>query len=232
MKAASQIICADHNQKAFLIRCGIPEFKIITILNVANSDLFKKTEVLRTDNEFRLIYHGTISKRLGIDLILKALKIASLKDDNLKFHLIGEGDYLDEVKKLIKELSLETNIVLKYIPVEQLSEIISQMDAGIIGNRNTTISNYMLPVKLLEYAYMEKPVIAPKNKIISRYFTEDMLCFYEPENIEEMAEKILFLYNDKEARKRFAANALKFTEQYNYKTEMQKYESVIRQLLN
>lgn len=234
MKAASKVICADDNQKAFLLNCGIHENKITTILNVANSDIFKRKESLRTDNEFRLMYHGTISKRLGIDLILRAIKTSSSKAGNIKFHLIGEGDYLDELKRLIKELNLDKNVVLKdsYVPVEQLSEIISQMDVGIIGNRNTSISDYMLPVKLLEYVYMGKPVIAPRNKIISRYFNEHQLCFYKPENVEEMADKILFLYEDKEARKAFSNNALKFTEQFNYETEMKKYKSVIEELLN
>ncbi len=129
---------------------------------------------------------------------------------------------MGEIKSLINTLSIEGNVVLteKFIPVENLPEIISKTDAGIIANRITPISDYMLPVKLLEYVYMEVPVISPKNKIISRYFSDDMLCFYEPENVDDMAEKILFLYSNKEARKNFSTNALKFTEQYNYETEM------------
>jgi glycosyltransferase involved in cell wall biosynthesis len=233
MRAATKIITADHCQKSFLVNCGIPEQKITTILNVANSDIFKKTNSFRTDNEFRLIYHGTISERLGIDLILQAIKIAISKADNIIFYLIGEGEYLEDAKLLIKKLSLTNNVILKdkFVPVEKLPEIISKMDAGIIANRNTPISDYMLPVKLLEYVYMRKPVITPKNKIITSYFTTDMLCFYELENVEEMAEKILFLYRNKEARERFATNALRFTERYNYETEMKKYEAVLKELV-
>ncbi len=42
MKVASKVITADHYQKDYLIDCGIPQDKITTILNVANSDIFKK----------------------------------------------------------------------------------------------------------------------------------------------------------------------------------------------
>jgi glycosyltransferase involved in cell wall biosynthesis len=233
MKFADKVICADHNQMKYLIDCGISEKKITPILNVANSDIFKKSDIIRDDKEFRLIYHGTISHRLGIDLVLRALKIASSKEKNIKFYLIGEGEFLDEIKKMISELSLETNVVLtdKFVPVEKLSEIISQTDAGIIGNRTTSLSDYMLPVKLLEYVYMAKPVIAPANNIIKRYFTDDMLCFYKPENVEDMAEKILSLYYDKDKGKCYAEKAFKFTELYNYQTEMKKYQEVVNSLL-
>ena len=94
---------------------------------------------------------------------------------------------------LVKRYDLNENVLIynRYIPYEELPKLLSKMDMGIIGNRQELLSDYMLPVKLLEYVNLNIPVIVPKNKIISRYFNNEMVCYYTPENIEDMAEKII-----------------------------------------
>jgi glycosyltransferase involved in cell wall biosynthesis len=235
MNFANQILCADHNQLDYLVKSNIKKEKVSVILNTPDPHFFKNKEnaVIRNNIDVNMVYHGTISHRLGIDNILRAINISKSELQNFKFHLIGTGDLIEEVKKIYDKLNLKEQVLIynRNIPVEELDNYLSKMDIGIIANRITNISKYMLPVKLLEYVFCGIPVIAPRNEIIPRYFTEDMLCFYEPENIEEMAEKILFLYENKEAREKFSFNALKFTEQYNYETEMKKYEAVLKELV-
>jgi|SRR5690554_469034 len=234
MKFADKIICADHNQKDYLIEEKIPSEKITVVLNTPNPNFFKRKVEMSPNSKIKMIYHGTISERLGIDNILKAIKLVKPHLNDFQFHLIGTGDFLDKVKQLHKELELGelVNTYEKNIPVEELSHYLQKMDIGIIANRVTTLSDYMLPVKLLEYVYSGIPVIAPYNSILERYFTKDMLCFYTPENVEEMAEKILFLYKNPHARKLYAEKALDFMKQYNYETEMEKYQHVINQLIH
>ncbi|MFW9928796.1 MAG: glycosyltransferase [Candidatus Thorarchaeota archaeon] len=231
-KIADHIICADHNQLEYITQTGIDANKVTAILNVANPKIFE-SQTIPGNSGFNLVYHGTISKRLGIDLIIDALSKAVKVNKKIKFNLIGEGDYLEEIKNKVNMLNLSDNIIIKdkFVPLEELPKIISEMDVGIIGNRLTLLSDYMLPVKLIEYVYMQKPVIAPKNAIISKYFKDDMVCFYEPENVDEMAEKMLYLCNNRETRQKYAHNALEFTKRYNYSTEMGKYQRVINDLL-
>jgi glycosyltransferase involved in cell wall biosynthesis len=231
LKFSHQVLCADHNQLDYLK--NLYPGNITPILNIPSKSLINSRFLQKQPSDgFNIVYHGTVSYRLGIDLILNAINLIK---DNLyafKFHLIGKGDFLEQSKKIIKEKSLSDYVIVydKYVAYNTLPEVLSNMSAGIIGNRLELLSKYMLPVKLLEYVNFKIPVIAPRNEIIPRYFSEDMLCFYEPENIEEMAEKILFLYRNKEAREKLSLNALKFTEQYNYETEMKKYEAVLKEL--
>ena len=146
--------------------------------------------------------------------------------------MIGKGDFLEEIKKVVDQTGLDDYVFIydKYIPYNELPSVLSKMSAGVIGNRLELLSDYMLPVKLLEYINFNIPVIAPRNRIITKYFSEDMVCFYEPENIQELAQKILFLQNNPEEGKKYASNALKFTKVYNYDTEMNKYEEVLKRL--
>jgi len=235
MKFADFVICADHNQKDYLILNRIPKDRLSVVLNVANDRIFKKKPFIVSPNKsIQLIYHGTISQRLGIDLIIEALRIVSEKIPNVHLNLIGEGDYSDHIKRMVDQYHLENHVQFtdKLLPVEDLPIILEKMNIGVIGNRITTLSDYMLPVKLLEYIHMKIPVVAPKSRIIDRYFDEEMLSYYEPEDFQEMASKIIELILNPEKRQDQAKKAFSFTKIYNYRSEMIKYQAIIDKLIS
>jgi len=90
------------------------------------------------------------------------------------------------------------------------------MDLGIVGNRKNVATELMLPVKMLEYVALGIPVIVPRLKAIEYYFSDEMVCYFEPENIDSMASAILRLYKDKSLRKAQAEKAKAFVAQYGW----------------
>ncbi len=238
MNVADKVLCADEGQMDFLIESGINKSKITPILNVPNTFIFESRKVEPRDKNvetINMVYHGTISYRLGQDLIIKAINLIKDKVPNLVFHLIGKGETVEELKKLVENYQLERNVIIydKFFPLEDIPNILLKMDIGILPQRNSLqTSTYGFPVKLFEYVIMNIPVIAPRYKAIQRYFSEEMVCFFEPENIENMAEKILYLYTDSNARNEYTTQAKEFFKAYNYNTEMGKYEQVIKTLTN
>ncbi len=232
-KTADYVLCADYNQKKYLKKSGAGRKKVEVIINVANNSIFIPTEAERDDNEFRLIYHGTISYRLGIDLLIKAVDLCRLSIPNIKLYLIGQGAYTQSIDRMISEYDLRECIYfpMESIPLDQLPELISKMDAGVIGNRETELSRFMLPVKLIEYVNMKIPVVAPRLDNFSYYFSEDSLLYYTPEDTEDMAEKITELCQNRDLRKRLVDNSQRFVSCYNKNTEMEKYLNVIESLV-
>jgi glycosyltransferase involved in cell wall biosynthesis len=81
----------------------------------------------------------------------------------------------------------------------------------------------MLPVKLLEYVYLNVPVVAPRLDVIARYFDDTMLRYYEPENVEQLADAIVELFHDRKERERLAQAALMFYEQHNIEAQANRY---------
>ena len=200
---SSAMICADHLQKEYLVKeFDIPEEKITVILNLPHEDIFRRIAVPKEDGVFKLVYHGTIAHRLGIDLMIEAMRKIRGQVP-VKLYIYGVGDFLDEVIALRDKYGLEKEVFIagKAVPTEDLSEIICGMDAGLIANRKTdSTDRFMFPVKLLEYVYLGLPVIAPRLKIINRYFEEGMLYYYEPENIDDIVRNIILLYRDNNLR--------------------------------
>ena len=225
---ADHIVCADHNQGDYLAaRCGVSKKKITVLMNLPNERIFasRPQETPVGNGAFRIVYHGTIAHRLGIDLILRAMERV-VDGIPAELWMYGAGDYLPEALALTSQLGLEGQVHFnrQFFPVEQIPEIVCGMDLGIIGNRrNLACDQYMLPVKLLEYVYLGVPVIAPRLAVIQRYFDDTMIRFYEPENVEQLAASIVELYHDREERERLARSASSFYQQHNIKAQAEQY---------
>jgi len=223
---ANHVFCADHNQGDYLVEhCGVARKKITVLLNLPNVELFRPVSGQKKADGFHIIYHGTIAHRLGIDLILRAVAKASAQIP-VELWMYGKGDFLPDALALVNELGLEgkAHFSKSFFPVEKIPEMVCGMDMGIIGNRhNLACDKYMLPVKLLEYVYLGIPVVAPGLEVIQYYFDNTMLRFYEPENVDQMADAIVALYRSREERERQAQAALKFYQKYNPQTQAELY---------
>jgi glycosyltransferase involved in cell wall biosynthesis len=227
---ADHVFCADHNQQDYLIDfCGLTEQRITVMLNLPNMEPLRPTTTAKKDEVFRIVYHGTIAHRLGIDLIVRAMALVANRIP-AELWVYGSGDYLREAIALSSQLGLEGKVHFsgKFFPVEQIPLMVSGMDLGIIGNRhNLACDRYMLPVKLLEYVYLGVPVVAPRLAVIARYFDDMMIRCYDPENVEQMADAIVELYHDGEERERLARTASTFYQNYNPKAQADRYLALL-----
>lgn len=227
---ADCVICADHNQRDYLVEyCGVAHKKITVLLNLPNVELFRPVTVQKKADAFRIVYHGTIAHRLGIDLIVRAMARVVTRVP-AELWVYGAGDYLPEALALSSDLGLEGKAHFSgtFFPVEKIPEMVCGMDLGIIGNRrNLACDKYMLPVKLLEYVYLGVPVIAPRLGVIALYFDDTMVRYYEPENVEQMADSIVELFHDKDERERLARTAFNFYQKYNIKAQADRYLNLL-----
>lgn len=223
---ADHVFCADHNQRDYLTKdCGVSERKVTALLNLPNTEVFKSVKKKRKDDVFRIVYHGTIAHRLGIDLIVRAM--ARVVDRiPAELWIYGSGDFLPEAVALSSQMKLEDKIHFSrtFFPVERIPEIVGGMDLGIVGNRRTlACDKYMLPVKLLEYVYLGVPVVAPRLELISRYFDDTMIRYYEPGNVEQMADAIVELFHNRNNRENLARAASRFYEEHNPQAQASLY---------
>jgi glycosyltransferase involved in cell wall biosynthesis len=158
--------------------------------------------------EFKLICHGTITFRLGLDIALRAVDLARKTVPSVRLLVLGEGDFLATSRAVVKTLGLEPCVnFIPSIPVEQLPAVLAQAAIGIVPNRMTSATQLMLPSKLLEYATMGIPVIASRLRTIECYFPDDAVRYIEPGNVAGLAAAIEELYHQPEKRHALALKA-------------------------
>ena len=221
-RVAHRVICVNHPQRDALVARGIPRSKTFVSMNVPDPKIFTLDPVMArrsaTDGHFNLVYHGTMAARLGVDLVIRAVASLRQRLPNLCLHLWGSGDDLQAFQELAGTLRAEDTVFFRPqgFPLEDLPRHLREMHVGVVGNRRSAAGDLMLPVKLLEYVNLDIPVIVPRLKTIRHYFSDDMVLFYEPEDVESLAGAIDRLYCQTDLRCGQAERARAFITQYGW----------------
>jgi len=236
-KFASAVITVEDRLKDILSDRGIPRGKINVLMNLPDDRIFARRDILppkRQDQPFVIVYHGTLAHRLGLDIAIEAIFKAKKTIPHMEFRIIGAGEERDKLIALRDKLGLQDIVTFSkgFVPVENIPSMIQDADAGLIPLRISSGTDIMLPTKLLEYVTMGIPCITPKTGTISRYFDEEMVQFFEAENVDSLAEAIVTLYRDSGKRTTLSQNATeRFANLYNWSAHKKIYTNLIEKLI-
>jgi glycosyltransferase involved in cell wall biosynthesis len=233
---ADRAISVHKPHLAALCGHGNPIEKFTVLLNLPDMKVFSPPTTLRLHNEpgLDLIYHGTVAKRNGLEIAIRA--ISTLKPDlkNLSLRIIGDGDDILRLCDLVAELELQDMVRIDkgMVPLEQLVPMIQNADAGVVPILYDEFTKYMLPVKLLEYVALGKPVICSKTETIEAYFDPSMVQFCTPGDVAELADAISILYKNPNKRRQLSEKADTFNQEYSWEKQKQIYYQLIDRLAN
>ena len=109
-----------------------------------------------------LMFAGNIGKAQSVDIIIRAA--ALLKDDNrFKFHIVGSGSELDNIKKLAEDLETSNVIFYGQRPLEDMPELYKIADAMMVTLEDKPYANMTIPGKVQSYMAVGKPIIGSIN---------------------------------------------------------------------
>jgi glycosyltransferase involved in cell wall biosynthesis len=237
INCSDAIICTNAYDKEIILSRNIIDPEIIfVVMNTPDIELFKIEHLRKEDfgleKKFVILFEGTIWKRRGIQTVIEAVE--KLKDKiPIHFVILGDGPDLDYLKNIVNEKKLKEFIKFTgWVDLKTLSEYISISDACLIPFLKTKVNERGVPNKLFEYIVHEKPVIASRLTGMSLTFSDNEVLFFEPGNATDLAEKILWAYNNPKEIGRMVNNAKqRYEKEYtwdNVEKELYKcYESVV-----
>lgn len=111
------------------------------------------------DGCYRIAFTGNIGTAQGLDVLPKAAGL--LRNEKVKFIIVGDGRYLPELNRQIKEENVENMFVMiPRVSAERIPEILSACDAGFISFTNTSLWDMTIPAKLQSYMACGKAIVA------------------------------------------------------------------------
>jgi glycosyltransferase involved in cell wall biosynthesis len=234
-KLAHHVICVNHPQRDILVSRGLPAGKMAVSLNVPDPKRWKRTRLPAGEEHgakpFTLVYHGTVAKRLGVDIAIEAVGKLVYLIPNMKFRIYGEGDDRDDCIRLIKSLGLQDTIdFYDFLPFDELLPVIENTSLGLVGNRRSLATELMLPVKLLEYVALDIPVVAPRLRAIQHYFSDEMVSYFEPDDSDSMSSAILEIYQNQGRRDRQVRAARRFLDRFGWETHQSDFLALYNRL--
>ena len=232
---ANHVITVSEHWRQALIRRGVPAHKCSVVMNVADESIFHPAEnvCLRSPSQdgLRLIYHGAIVERYGLDLAVRAIDQVRHDIPEIHLSLIGRGDYVPHLSQMVDELGLSQYVTLDKLHLaEELPDIIRTCDLGVVPYRNDIFTDGLLPTKLMEYAALGLPAIAARTTAIQAYFSDTHVEFFEPGDVDDLARCILMLYHNPERLAELAQGCQKFNQRYNWTRIGAEYVALVERL--
>src|SRR5262245_57128403 len=96
MKLASYVITSEHTKRDRLLANSLARSKSSVILNLADPVFFPEIPLSEspgnTGAPFRVVYHGTLTWRLGVDTVIRAVGMAREEIPNISYEITGDGE--------------------------------------------------------------------------------------------------------------------------------------------
>ena len=235
---ADHVITVGWPFEQLLLQRGVPQEKLTIILNSADTKFFppeRQKLSFPTASEggrpFILTYHGTLAKRNGLDVAIRALALARRVIPQLRLDIQGQGEELPALKRLAAELRVREHTVFSDpCPPEKIVDFVIHGDVGIIPYPCDGFMEMVLPTKAYENALMCRPIIASNTCAIRSMFRQESIALCEPSNPESFAEAIIDLYHHPEKRERMVANAAEDYQPYRWELMSVRYQHLLASL--
>ena len=125
------------------------------------------------------MFHGTILERYGLRTLIEA--VAKVKNrDKIHVRLIGEGDFSEPLKALIASHRVGdvVEFVNRVYPLHEIPKVLSDCHVGLVPLDVTPISDFALPLKLIESTCLGLPSVTVNSTAISYYLRPDECMLY------------------------------------------------------
>lgn len=218
-------------KRHILMGHGVPEESIDVIANFADDQLFRVREGYSINGKLRLVFHGTILERYGLGDLLKALSKVRNRD-KLAVRFIGEGDFAPQLKKMITSLGIGDFVEFdnQVYPLEEIPGLIADFNLGLVPLETSSILNYALPVKMLEYISMGIPVVTVRTAAVGYYFSENDCLFYVPDDPESLPRLLDRVAENPNLVMQYHKRAAAIREHFLWSDEKRKYLAVLQKL--
>ncbi len=192
---------------------GIPKEKITVIKNGADLTLYKPVtgtnrlaESLGVQGKFVAAYLGTHGMAHHLETVLYAAQRLREYPD-IVLILAGDGAERQRLAALRNELGLDNVLMLDQQPKEQMPWLWALSDVSLILLKKSDLFKTVIPSKIFESMAMEKPIIlGVEGESADIVRAADSGYCIEPENAEELADRLLQLRESEDLRRRFGHN--------------------------
>ena len=232
LKKANLITCDGENSKEAMIKFGEDSQKINIVYHGVDTKEFNpKQQDRKLREELEIFDSPTVISTRGLEPIydveslIKAIPLVLKQVPDAKFVIVNNGSQEAHLKELSKSLGIWYNVrFVRLVQHHELPKYFASSDVYV----STSLSDGGIAISTIEaMACGLAPVVTDvgdNRKWIKEEENGFVVSIKDP---EALAEKIIYLLEKEEVRKRFGENSRKIIEEKgDYYKEMEKMESI------
>tara|TARA_R100000935_G_C2806140_1_gene152758 strand:- start:36 stop:1109 length:1074 start_codon:yes stop_codon:yes gene_type:complete len=172
-----------------------------------DTEEFKPFKEKTTRTLFQIGYVGRIDEGKGWEVLLKSCSILKDQIPNFKCFIAGNGDKVNDLRNSLNSLGITENVqFLGPLPHKELKDFYNELDIFIFP----TLLQESLGLVGIEALSCGVPTIGSRIGGLKDYIIDDVNGYlFEPGNHIQLAEKILYLYENKIELQKLKSNARK-----------------------
>lgn len=213
--SSSKIVSVTKSFKEIICKKGIDPQKIEIIYNGVDMSTFD-AEMPISNQElksflvdgFKIGYIGTIGMAHSIHTLVDAAE--KMKDEAIKFVIVGSGAEKGNIEELINARNLENIKLFPLIQRNEISSVINELDIFLVHLKKQDLFKTVIPSKIFEGMALKKTILIGVDGE-ARSIIEDAKCgvYFEPENTEDLINKIYYIRDNPRISKTMGENGYK-----------------------
>jgi len=224
-------------RELFLSR-GCPPWKMGIIMNSPDDAVFTPSVKMSGQKSgagrFRIMHHGSILRRHGLDLLVQAIALVRQRVPGVELDIYGASTgFLDTVMAEAGRLGLGDCVrYCGFLNQEGIASVIPGYDLGVIPNRPSPFIDSNFPTRLFEYLALGCPVIAPDTRGIRDYFDVSEMVYFNPGDVRELADRILWVQAHPQEAAECVAKGRRVYARHLWTTERAHFLGLAEELLD
>ncbi len=233
---ASVVLTPNRGFRRLFVRRSGLRHKVRIVMNTPDERIFRPAAAPADPpaaRRFRLMYHGLIAERHGLDLLVHAVRLLVPLIPGLQLDIYGaRNPFLDEVETLALTLGL-SGVVHCHgkRPLAEIAAIIPRIDLGIVPNRRTPFTELNFPTRIFEYLALRKPVVTLRTRGVRDYFREDELIFFPRDDAAALADAIRRAHADPDAMRATVERGFQVYHRHRWTEERTRFVTIVEQTL-
>ncbi len=214
----SQIVCVSEKEYKEILNMGYSSKNrthLITHgINVEDNQLKEYSN----NNIKNILVLGRLSPEKGQDIAIKSLKIIKQYRTDFKLTIVGDGNFKNQLEKLIKEYNLQNDV--EFVPSQiETKKFYENAFCVVIPSRYEGFS-----ITALEAFKFTRPVVLTANCGIAKHLQNGVEALISQPYPEELAKNVIKLANDATLYNALVQNAYKkLLTEFSFDTTLKKY---------
>jgi len=204
---ADVVFCVHEEHRRLTEAHGVERSKLRVVVNQADARLFPMAPA-RPATAW-VGYHGTVSRRMGLDVVLEGLALLRDRGVVLRAAIWGDGDDVSRLQRIRDRHGLSGMVEIpgQRFRLEDLLPRVRELGVGLVPLVRDVMTDIMLPTKLLEYVRLGVPVVVSWTPTIAQYFPDDTVRYLRDLSPNAVADAVAALLRDPVAAQQRAARA-------------------------